>query len=43
MTELTHWGIKGQRWGVRRYRNEDGTYTPAGREIFEIQTTIQER
>jgi len=24
--ELTHHGILGQRWGVRRYQNEDGSY-----------------
>ena len=29
--ELTHWGIKGQKWGVRRYQNADGTLTAAGR------------
>ena len=29
--ELYHHGIKGQRWGVRRYQNKDGTLTPAGR------------
>ena len=28
---LTHHGIKGQKWGVRRYRNEDGSLTPAGK------------
>lgn len=28
--ELFHHGIKGQRCGVRRYMNEDGTLTPAG-------------
>lgn len=28
---LAHHGIKGQRWGVRRFQNEDGTYTAKGR------------
>lgn len=27
---LQHHGIKGQKWGVRRYQNEDGSYTSAG-------------
>ena len=33
--ELEHWGIKGMRWGVRRYQNKDGTLTPAGRKRYE--------
>ena len=28
--ELYHHGIKGQKWGVRRYQFADGSYTPAG-------------
>ena len=28
--ELYHHGIKGQRWGVRRYQNKDGSLTKAG-------------
>lgn len=31
---LVHHGIKGQKWGVRKYQNEDGTYTAAGRERY---------
>ena len=28
--ELCHHGIKGQRWGIRRYQNADGSLTSAG-------------
>lgn len=31
MNELYHHGIKGMRWGVRRYQNPDGTLTAAGK------------
>lgn len=28
---LEHHGIKGMRWGIRRFQNKDGSLTPAGR------------
>lgn len=32
--ELYHHGILGQKWGVRRYQNEDGSLTPAGKKRY---------
>ena len=32
--ELYHHGIIGQRWGVRRYQNSDGSLTPAGKRRY---------
>ena len=29
--ELYHHGIKGQKWGVIRYQNPDGSLTPEGK------------
>lgn len=28
---LVHYGVKGMKWGVRRYQNKDGTLTAAGK------------
>lgn len=31
---LCHHGVKGQKWGVRRYQNKDGSLTPAGKKRY---------
>lgn len=31
---LMHYGVKGMKWGVRRYRNEDGSYTEEGKKRY---------
>ena len=31
---LEHHGILGQKWGVRRFQNTDGTLTTAGKERY---------
>lgn len=36
--ELSHHGIKGMRWGVRRYQNSDGSLTPQGRLRYHYST-----
>lgn len=33
-TVLEHFGVKGMRWGVRRYQNEDGSLTSAGKKRY---------
>ena len=42
MTELYHHGIKGQRWGVRRYQNPDGTLTAEGKRRY-FNSSLDER
>lgn len=34
---LAHYGTKGQKWGVRRFQNEDGTLTEEGRQRYGIE------
>lgn len=35
-TEMYHHGINGQKWGIRRFQNEDGSLTELGRERYGI-------
>lgn len=32
--ELYHHGVKGQKWGVRKYQNPDGSLTPEGKKRY---------
>ena len=34
INELYHHGTKGQKWGIRRYQNSDGSLTDAGRKRY---------
>lgn len=37
--DIYHHGVKGQKWGVRRWQNEDGSLTEAGREHYGLKGT----
>lgn len=39
--ELVHWGIKGMKWGVRRYQNADGSLTSAGKKRLSLGDKIK--
>lgn len=43
MNELYHHGIRGQKWGVRRYQNTDGTRTSAGKRREKAGRSPEER
>lgn len=40
---LMHHGIKGMRWGVRRFQNKDGSLTPAGKKRYDVDIAGAER
>ena len=40
-TVLVHHGIKGQRWGIRRFQNEDGSLTNAGKKRYSFKERME--
>jgi hypothetical protein len=32
--DLYHWGVRGMKWGIRRYQNKDGSLTAAGKKRY---------
>lgn len=42
-TSLSHHGILGMKWGIRRYQNKDGSLTAAGRRRYMDTSRIKDR
>lgn len=40
--ELTHHGIKGQKWGIRRFQNRDGSLTADGKKRRTLGETVHD-
>ena len=43
LNDLQHHGIKGQKWGVRRFQNSNGELTPAGKRRYRKEAADIER
>lgn len=41
--QIWHWGVKGMKWGVRRYQNADGSLTDAGKRRYANDTAANAR
>ena len=41
--ELSHHGILGQKWGIRRYQNADGSLTAKGKKRYDESETKEKR
>ena len=40
---IAHHGILGQKWGIRRYQNSDGTLTPEGKKRYGVVNRIKDQ
>lgn len=38
--ELFHHGVKGQKWGIRRYTNKDGSLTEEGKKHYDVDNNV---